>query len=126
VKEHSFIVLPFNEAIFIYEEYKIIIICHVNDLIITGPDETKITDIVNKLSNKLKLEYIRLINQFLRIEINLDYKNKAILIYQTKYLNNIIKRFNKDNLTPVLTLIELRVQLYKAEDKANKEDLTLY
>jgi hypothetical protein len=126
VKEHSFIVLPFNEAIFIYEEYKIIIICHVNDLIITGPDETKITDIVNKLSNKLKLEYIRLINQFLRIEINLDYKNKAILIYQTKYLNNIIKRFNKDNLTPVLTLIELRVQLYKAEDKANKEDLTSY
>jgi hypothetical protein len=126
VKEHSFIVLPFNEAIFIYEEYKIIIICHVNDLIITGPDETKITDIVNKLSNKLKLEYIRLINQFLRIEINLDYKNKAILIYQTKYLNNIIKRFNKDNLTPVLTLIELRVQLYKAEDKANKEDLISY
>jgi hypothetical protein len=29
-------------------------------------------------------------------------------------------------LTPVLTLIELGVQLYKAKDKANKEDLTLY
>ena len=60
------------------------------------------------------------------MEINLDYKNKTILIHQTKYLNNIIQRFNKGNLTPVLTPIELGVQLYKAEDKANKEDLTLY
>jgi len=60
------------------------------------------------------------------MEINLDYKNKTILIHQTKYLNNITQRFNKGNLTPVLTLIELGVQLYKAEDKANKEDLTLY
>jgi hypothetical protein len=60
------------------------------------------------------------------MEINLDYKNKTILIYQTKYLNNIIQRFNKGNLTPVLTPIELGVQLYKAKDKANKEDLTSY
>jgi hypothetical protein len=61
-KEYSFIILLFNKAIFIYEEYKIIIICYINDLIIIGPDKTKITDIVYKLSNKLKLKYIRLIN----------------------------------------------------------------
>jgi Reverse transcriptase (RNA-dependent DNA polymerase) len=80
-KEHGFIILPFDEAIFIHEEYKIIIICHVDDLIITGPNETKLNNIITKLSNKLKLEYIGLINQFLRMEINLDYKNKTILIH---------------------------------------------
>jgi hypothetical protein len=125
-KEHGFIILPFDKAIFIHEEYKIIIICHIDDLIITGPNETKLNNIITKLSNKLKLEYIGLINQFLGMEINLDYKNKTILIHQTKYLNNIMTRFNKGNLTPVLTPVELGIQLYKSDEKANKEDLTLY
>jgi hypothetical protein len=80
-KELNFEILPFDEAIFINKELKIIIICHVDDLIITGPNKDEITKITIKMSIKLKLEYLSEINQFLSIEINLNYKNKLILIY---------------------------------------------
>jgi hypothetical protein len=68
------------------------------------------------MSNKLKLEYLGKINQFLGIEIKLNYKNKSILIHQNKYLNNLLKRFNKDKLNPVSTPIKLGIQLNKLEE----------
>ena len=108
-KELGFIILPFDEAIFIHEEYKIIIICHIDNLIITGPNRDKIVEITNNISNQIKLEYIGLINQFLGMEINLDYKNKSILIHQNKYLQNLKTRFNKGKLTPIFTPINLGV-----------------
>lgn len=43
------------------------------------------------------------------MEIKLDYKDKSILIYQTKYLKNLLKRFNKDKLTLVTTPIKLGI-----------------
>src|SRR5271167_2355503 len=67
-KELGFEILPFDEAIFINKELKIIIICHVDDLIITGPNKDKITKITTQMSIKLKLEYIGEINQFLGME----------------------------------------------------------
>lgn len=39
LKELGFNTLPYNEAIFIHSKYKIIIICHVDDLIITGDNK---------------------------------------------------------------------------------------
>jgi hypothetical protein len=125
-KELNFDILPFDEAIFINKELKIIIICHVDDLIITGPNKDEINKITINMSNKLKLEYLGEINQFLGMEIKLDYKNKSILIHQNKYLNNLLKRFNKENLNPVSTPVELGIQLNKSEEQANKEDIKLY
>jgi hypothetical protein len=58
LKELGFNTLPYNEAIFIYSRYKIIIICHVDDLIITGDNKDIIKDIINKLSKSIKIEYI--------------------------------------------------------------------
>ena len=58
LKELGFNTLPYDEAIFIYSRYKIIIICHVDDLIITGDNKDIIKDIINKLSKSIKIEYI--------------------------------------------------------------------
>ena len=104
----------------------IIIIYYIDDLIITRPNKDKIDEITNKISKQIKLEYLGLINQFLRMEINLDYKNKSMLIHQTKYLQNLKTRFNKDKLNLVSTLIDLGTQLHKSDTKANKEELKLY
>ena len=60
------------------------------------------------------------------MEIVLNYNNKLVLIHQNKYLDNIKKRFNKQNLNPVSTPVELGLQLNKSENIANKEDITLY
>ena len=126
LKDLSFITLPYDEAIFIHKEYSIIIICHVDDLIITGPNKDKIKDIITSLSKLIKIEYIGKLHQFLGMEFKLDYKNKGIYINQIKYLKGLLVKFNKDKLTPVSTPIELGIQLYKNEEQANKEDISQF
>ena len=49
-----------------------------------------------------------------------------MLIHQTKYLQNLKTRFNKDKLNPVSTPVDLGTQLHKSNTKANKEELKLY
>ena len=101
--------MSFDKAIFIYLEYKIIILCYVDDLIIIGSNKDIINNIINKLSNKIKIEYIGQVHQFLGMEINLDYKNKSVYINQNKYLKNILTRFNKDKLNPISIPIKLEL-----------------
>ena len=54
----GFEVLPYDEAIFIHNKLKIIIICHVDDLIFTGPNNNEISNIVKELTKTIKIEYI--------------------------------------------------------------------
>jgi hypothetical protein len=60
------------------------------------------------------------------MEIKLNYKDKSLYINQNKYLKELLKRFDKEKLTPVSTPIELGVQLYKNEEQASKEDISRF
>ena len=122
----GFEALPYDEAIFIHNKLKIIIICHVDDLIFTGPNSNEISNIVKELTKTIKIEYISAIHQFLGMEIKLDYKEQSVHINQNKYLNSLLERFNKKDLNPVTTPVEAGVRLDKATDIANKNDLQLY
>lgn len=69
LKYFGFCEMPYDSAVFIHSVDKIIILCHVDDLIITGPSDDKIDDLVSKISEKIKLEKIGNINQFLGMQI---------------------------------------------------------
>jgi hypothetical protein len=125
-KQLDFEIFAYNEAAFIHTKYSIIVICHVDDLIITGPNKDKIDEIISKITKLLKLQDMGEINQFLGMEFTINRKDKSMYIHQTKYLKNIKKRFHKDKLTPVSTPVELGVNLEKSEDKASKEDILTY
>ena len=58
----------------------------------------------------------------------MDFKinNKELYINQSKYTREIIKKYNKQDLLPVLTPVELGVQLIKSNTQASKEDIKLY
>jgi hypothetical protein len=130
LKNLSFTSSSYDEAIFIYNENNIIIIiiCYVDDIIITGNNKDYINKVITNLNKVLKIQYLGNISQFLGLEFITDYINKTIYIHQNKYLDKIKNRFNKENLTPVSTPVELGVQLYKNEDKnkANNNTINLY
>ena len=69
----GFEALPYDEAIFIHNKLKIIIICHIDNLIFTGPNNNEISNIIKKLTRTIKIKYISEVHQFLRIKIKLDY-----------------------------------------------------
>ena len=52
--------------------------------------------------------------------------NKELYIDQSKYLSKIIIKYNKLDLLPVLTPVELGLQLIKSNTQASKEDIKLY
>ena len=54
----GFEVLPYDEAIFIHNKLKIIIICHIDNLIFTGPNNNEISNIIKELTKTIKIEYI--------------------------------------------------------------------
>ena len=58
----GFKTLPYDKGIFINEANKTIIICYVDDLIITSPNKLEIDLIISNISKVLKLQYLGLIH----------------------------------------------------------------
>jgi hypothetical protein len=124
LKELGFNISPYDEALFLHAEYSIILIAHVDDILLSGPDINKINIIINKLEKIIKIQYIGEIQQFLGMNIKIE--NKTIYIDQKKYILNILERFNKLNLLPVSTPVDLGVQIKKYDQQATKEEINLY
>lgn len=47
-------------------------------------------------------------------------------MYQTKYINNLLIRFNKQNIRPSKTPYTIGLKLKKADLEAKKEEITLF
>ena len=127
LKEEEFSILPQDEAIFINNKLRLIIICHVDDLIITGPNyKNSLQAIIDKLRNKLKIQELGPIHEFLGMEIEYNIEKGYISINQNKYLTKIKKRYNKDKLNPVSSPIELGVKLEPSQDQASPEEISIF
>ncbi|KHJ32518.1 hypothetical protein EV44_g4231 [Erysiphe necator] len=101
--------MPYDSAVFVHRANKIIIVCHVDDLIITGPDQKQIDQVIAQISLKVKLEKIGNIHQFLGMQIEADYKNKVIKINQNKYTASLLQRFEKETGVLVSSPVELGI-----------------
>jgi reverse transcriptase-like protein len=126
LKELGFEVFPYDEATFIHHQLQIIIISHVDDFIVTGPNATAIKDIMGKIQKYIKLQELGPIKDFLGMHIAINNSSQVLKIDQIKYINNMLQRFNKDKLNLVSTPTDLGVQLLKYDQKATQENITLY
>lgn len=126
LQKHGFIAMPYDCAIFIDRARMIIIVCHVDDLIITGPCQATIEIFILEVTKIIKLEKIGNINQFLGMQIETDYKTKHIRINQKKYTMKLLSKFNKSNMTPVTSPVELGVYIEKSKDQATEANIQRY
>ena len=60
------------------------------------------------------------------MEITRDRKNRVIKINQMKYTQNILQRFNKQNLNPVSTPGIIGLKLEKNTEQASPKDIKQY
>ena len=125
LNKSGFEIFPYDEAVFINITYKIIIVCHVDDIIITGPNNNQIQQVIQQVNKDIKLQYLGELAQFLGMNFKIN-NNKELYIDQSKYTSKIIIKYNKLDLLPVLTPVELGVQLIKSNTQASKEDIKLY
>ncbi len=73
-----------------------------DDLLIIGPDQSIIEEIINKATMHLKLQYLGLIKTFLGITYHINQSNKTIYLEQSKYARNILSKYNilDNNIKP--------------------------
>ena len=81
---------------------------------------------MKEVNKDIKLQDLGELNQFLGMNFIINKDNKELYINQTNYILDIIRKYNKQDLLPVLTPVELDIQLIKSNTKATKEDIILY
>jgi hypothetical protein len=104
------------------QEGKILIVClYVDDLIFTG--DLYVNDFKNSMKTKFEMIDLGLMKYFLGIEV--DQSDDGIFIFQTKYANEVLKRFRMLNCKPTATPMATRTKLRKY-DEGSYIDPTLY
>ena len=82
---------------------KIFIIVYVDDILLLGNNIKQINTLKTNLSKLIKVTDLGEASYFLGMEITRDRVNKTLKLTQNKYVQNILKQFNKDKLNPVST-----------------------
>ncbi|GJW30669.1 zinc finger, CCHC-type containing protein [Tanacetum coccineum] len=79
-----------------------VIIClYVDDMLIFDTDQNQVDKIKKFLSSRFSMKYIRETGVILDIKIKR--KNKGIVITQSHYIEKILKKFNREDCSPVST-----------------------
>src|SRR5579871_3495016 len=63
------------------------------------------------------------ISSYLRIEIKRDRKNRTVSLSQSKYIEDILKKYGIENCRPISTLIDTNKKLSKAMYPKTPEEI---
>ena len=85
LKKEGFYFIFADQAVFKNDILGIIILCHVDDLLVFGPNIKQINKIETNLGKDLELTNLGPVSYFLGMEITRDCKNKLIKLNQKKY-----------------------------------------
>ncbi len=101
----NFEVYPFQACIFIWRmDGKIVIVLmYVDDLLIVGNYDSKITEVKEKLSKVFEMKDMGEVEKFLGLEVVRDRENKKMFIHQYQTILKILKRFDMLGCKPVNT-----------------------
>ena len=58
--------------------------------------------------------------------IEMEFKPNILILHQTKYVKNLLTRFNKENIKPYSTPIEAGIKLKKSKYKATQSEIILF
>lgn len=104
MKRLRFAMYPLQSSIFIWrEKHKMaILLVYVDDILLASNDLTKIEEVERQLIKEYKLSSMGEPKMFLGIEIERDRKRGIIRLSQTKFIENILKRFKLDSAKDVI------------------------
>ena len=97
----------------IFRKNDIIICAHIDDLLIFGPNISKIQALKSEIDKIVDITDLGDISFFLEIQVIYNRANRAIYINQTKFIKELIDHFSYKDLKPCRTLSELGIQLDK-------------
>jgi hypothetical protein len=100
----------------------LIITIYVDDLLIFASDIEEIDDLKKKLGERFKMSDLGEAHYCLGIQITRNRQQGTIQINQTKYVDDIIERFNMTDCKPIATPMDPNVKLSKEMSPKNEND----
>ena len=83
----------------------LIISLYVDDMVITGNDETKISQFKDEMKKRYEMSDLGLLHHFLGIEISQE--ERGVFICQTKYAKDLLEKFKMNECNPVQTPLQV-------------------
>jgi hypothetical protein len=106
-----------DESIFYKED--LVIVCHIDDLLIMSSKLSHVQEFKKHIAKSVEITDLGEAHFFLGIQISRNRDNHTVTLSQTKYLKEILSKFNKDKLHAVSTPAELGIRLDKSETTAD-------
>ena len=93
-----------------------LIVClYVDDLLITGSSEEEITAFKNQMMNEFEMSDLGLLSYFLGMEFRMT--QYGTVMHQSKYAQDLLKKFNMQQSNPARTPAEVGLVLEKETDE---------
>jgi hypothetical protein len=117
----GFTVLQSKSCIYINKELNIVICLYVNDLAIIAPNLNIINTFISQIKKYFKIKDLRLIKDYLGIDIDLNLKKGYIKLSQEKYIEKTLVKYNMEANNLIYTLMDSKAKLEPNKEQANKE-----
>jgi len=78
---YGFEASKYDEGAFINKYNRIILLCYIDDIIVSSPNNKRIQYIMNEVSKHIKLQLIGEVDTFLGIQIKIDRDNNTLYIH---------------------------------------------
>ena len=99
------------------------LLLYVDDMLIVGKDAMKISQLKKELSNSFDMKDLGPAQQILGMQIIRDRKNKRLWLYQEKYVERVLKRFNMDTAKPVSIPLGNHFKLSKSMCPSSRKEI---
>ena len=123
IQKLGFQALITENYILINKEQQLIVSIYVNDLAIIGLSVNNIKSFIKELKKLFKLKDLRLIKDYLGINIDYNLDKGCIKLSQESYIKKVLARFNITDYKPKNILIDSKVKLELNLNQANKEEI---
>ena len=111
-----------DAGVYIHDQWEIILIVYVDDLLPMGPSLDRITSIKKVLAKEFQMRDLGAATTFLGMRIERDRKNRLLRIDQKAYTEGIVSRFDMMNAKPLRTPLPEGIHLEKAPDSYTAGD----
>ena len=111
-----------DAGVYVHDQWEIILIVYVNDLLPMGPRLDRITLIKKILVKQFQMQDLGAATTFLGMRIECDQKNRILWINQKAYTEGIVLRFDIMNAKPLQTPLLEGIHLEKASDDYTAKD----
>ena len=120
------LIIQQDQSIFTNKSSSIIVISHIDDLLIFGPDIQAITILREALSKNIEISDLGDVLYYLGIEVIRERASKLLCMSQQKFIKEILQRFGKIALKPTKIPAEQGIRLEKSDKNATEADIKLF